>query len=201
MKKLITTSALLLAGAVMISTLGHAQSITITKRHYTGGYYVDFGGKKKAVSKIETAQPTQQNIASVETKSISTIPVANEEAAMQMPLVVVNNITVKHQKAKKHTAALNVVAKSANAEVSNNANSVSSVNADESITKVSAPETSSNAAGMPLILLVIITILLPPLGVGLAKGIGTPFWIDLILTLLFYFPGLIYGLIVILSNS
>ena len=46
---------------------------------------------------------------------------------------------------------------------------------------------------------IIITILLPPLGVALILGIGTAFWISLILTLLFYFPGLIFSLIMILK--
>ena len=49
-------------------------------------------------------------------------------------------------------------------------------------------------------LLVIITILIPPLGVFLHEGeINGKFWLDLLLTLLFYVPGLIYGLIVVLS--
>jgi uncharacterized membrane protein YqaE (UPF0057 family) len=49
-------------------------------------------------------------------------------------------------------------------------------------------------------LLVLITILLPPLGVYLHEGeINTKFWISLLLTLLFYVPGLIYSLIVVLS--
>lgn len=45
---------------------------------------------------------------------------------------------------------------------------------------------------------IIITVLLPPLGVALILGIGTEFWICLLLTLLFYFPGLIYALIILL---
>ncbi|RPD48291.1 YqaE/Pmp3 family membrane protein [Paracnuella aquatica] len=50
------------------------------------------------------------------------------------------------------------------------------------------------------LLLVIITILLPPLGVYLHEGeINTRFWISLLLTLLFYIPGLIYSLIVVLG--
>jgi len=200
MKKLLTSSALLLAGAVMITTIGHAQSISITKRHYTGGYYIDFGSKKKATSKTETAQPVQQNIASVETKSVNSIPVVSNEAPMQMNMVAVNNVSVKREKTKKQNASINVVAKSANTEVSNTTNVFSPVS-DDSITKVSATESSSNAAGMPLILLIIITILIPFLGVGLAKGVHFEFWLDLILTLLFYVPGLIYGLIVILGNS
>jgi uncharacterized membrane protein YqaE (UPF0057 family) len=51
-----------------------------------------------------------------------------------------------------------------------------------------------------LLLYVILAILLPPLAVGLyTGGLTTEFWICLILTLLFYLPGLIYALIVILS--
>lgn len=50
------------------------------------------------------------------------------------------------------------------------------------------------------LLLVLITILLPPLGVALYEdGITTNFWIDLLLTLLFYLPGLIFALIIILD--
>ncbi|EMR02785.1 hypothetical protein ADICEAN_02060 [Cesiribacter andamanensis AMV16] len=56
-------------------------------------------------------------------------------------------------------------------------------------------------AGSPSVsgvLLVIITILLPPLGVFLHQGeINAKFWISLLLTLLFYVPGLIYSLLVI----
>jgi len=49
-------------------------------------------------------------------------------------------------------------------------------------------------------LLVLITILLPPLGVYLHQGeINSKFSISLILTLLFYIPGLIYSLIVVLG--
>ncbi|MCZ4409979.1 YqaE/Pmp3 family membrane protein [Cryomorphaceae bacterium 1068] len=46
---------------------------------------------------------------------------------------------------------------------------------------------------------IIITVLLPPLGVALILGVGTEFWISLVLTLLFYFPGLIYSLIILLT--
>lgn len=42
----------------------------------------------------------------------------------------------------------------------------------------------------------IATILLPPLGVALKKGISSDFWINLILTLIFFVPGLIHGIYV-----
>jgi len=48
-----------------------------------------------------------------------------------------------------------------------------------------------------MVLLIILAILLPPLAVGLKEGIGSRFWISLLLTLLFYFPGMIYALLVV----
>ena len=46
------------------------------------------------------------------------------------------------------------------------------------------------------ILVLILTILIPPLGVAVKHGIGKDFVINLILTLIFYVPGLIHGLYV-----
>ncbi len=52
------------------------------------------------------------------------------------------------------------------------------------------------------LLLVILAILLPPLAVYLHEGeINNRFWISLLLTLLFWIPGVIYALIVILGNE
>ncbi|HKP32433.1 MAG TPA: YqaE/Pmp3 family membrane protein [Chitinophagaceae bacterium] len=52
------------------------------------------------------------------------------------------------------------------------------------------------------VLLVILAILLPPLAVYLHEGeINNKFWISLILTLLFWIPGVIYALIVVLSDN
>jgi uncharacterized membrane protein YqaE (UPF0057 family) len=51
------------------------------------------------------------------------------------------------------------------------------------------------------LLLVILAILLPPLAVYLHEGvINNRFWISLILTILFWLPGVIYALIVILGD-
>lgn len=51
------------------------------------------------------------------------------------------------------------------------------------------------------VLLVIIAILLPPLAVGLKAGIGLPLVLNIVLTLLFYIPGLIHALIVVLGQG
>lgn len=51
-----------------------------------------------------------------------------------------------------------------------------------------------------LLLIVLVTLFIPPLGMFLYEGgITNRFWISLVLTLLFFVPGLIYTLIVVLS--
>jgi uncharacterized membrane protein YqaE (UPF0057 family) len=47
------------------------------------------------------------------------------------------------------------------------------------------------------LLRIIIAILLPPLGVFLQVGIGKHFWINIVLTILGFIPGIIHALWVI----
>lgn len=41
---------------------------------------------------------------------------------------------------------------------------------------------------------VLAAIFLPPLGVFLQVGLGKDFWINLVLTMLFFFPGMIHAI-------
>lgn len=47
------------------------------------------------------------------------------------------------------------------------------------------------------IIRIIFSILIPPLGVFLQVGFGTDFWINVLLTLLGYFRGLIHAIYII----
>ncbi len=49
------------------------------------------------------------------------------------------------------------------------------------------------------ILRIIVAIFLPPLGVFLQVGFGTHFWINVILTILGYIPGIIHALYIIIK--
>ena len=49
------------------------------------------------------------------------------------------------------------------------------------------------------LLRIIIAILLPPLGVFLQVGIGIQFWINIVLTLLGYIPGIVHAIWVIVK--
>ncbi len=51
------------------------------------------------------------------------------------------------------------------------------------------------------ILRIILAILLPPLGVFLTVGVGPAFWINILLTLLGYIPGIIHAIWVIAKRQ
>ena len=51
------------------------------------------------------------------------------------------------------------------------------------------------------ILKVVLAILLPPLGVFLQVGLGVQFWINVLLTILGYIPGIVHGVWVIAKRT
>jgi uncharacterized membrane protein YqaE (UPF0057 family) len=70
------------------------------------------------------------------------------------------------------------------------------------VRKYKADRKANREPSTNTLLLVILAILLPPLAVYLHEGeINSRFWIDLILTLIFWIPGVIYALIVVLSKE
>lgn len=48
---------------------------------------------------------------------------------------------------------------------------------------------------------IICAIIFPPLGVFLQVGIGKHFWINIILTILGYIPGIVHGVWVVAKNK
>jgi uncharacterized membrane protein YqaE (UPF0057 family) len=52
--------------------------------------------------------------------------------------------------------------------------------------------------GRPGVGAAIAAVLLPPLGIFLARGLGPEFWIGTLLTILFWVPGLLFALAVVL---
>ncbi|HET7663776.1 MAG TPA: YqaE/Pmp3 family membrane protein [Rhodanobacteraceae bacterium] len=50
------------------------------------------------------------------------------------------------------------------------------------------------------IIRIILSVIIPPVGVFLQVGFGLQFWLNILLTILGYFPGLIHALYIILSR-
>jgi len=51
------------------------------------------------------------------------------------------------------------------------------------------------------VLRIIFSILLPPLGVFLQVGIGAQFWLNILLTLLGYIPGIVHAVWIIATRG
>ena len=50
------------------------------------------------------------------------------------------------------------------------------------------------------VLRIILSVIIPPVGVFLQVGLGLQFWLNILLTLLGYFPGLIHAIWIILRK-
>ncbi|HET8553920.1 MAG TPA: YqaE/Pmp3 family membrane protein [Rhodanobacteraceae bacterium] len=50
------------------------------------------------------------------------------------------------------------------------------------------------------IIRIILSVIIPPVGVFLQVGFGLQFWVNILLTILGYVPGLIHALYIILSR-
>jgi uncharacterized membrane protein YqaE (UPF0057 family) len=73
--------------------------------------------------------------------------------------------------------------------------------AKKAVKKLKAEKKASKEPIASKGLQILFAILLPPVGILLHEGeINNRFWIGLLLTLLFYVPGLIYALIVVLED-
>ncbi len=60
---------------------------------------------------------------------------------------------------------------------------------------------TSQKEGIMDILRIIVAILLPPLGVFLQVGFGGQFWLNILLTLLGYVPGIIHAVYIIATRG
>ena len=54
-------------------------------------------------------------------------------------------------------------------------------------------------AGKPSIGAIIAAVLLPPLAVYLARGIGPTFWIGVLLTIFWWVPGVVFALVTLFA--
>ena len=50
------------------------------------------------------------------------------------------------------------------------------------------------------LVLILLAIFLPPVAVGLKRGVGAPLFINIVLWFLFAIPGIIHALIVVLND-
>jgi len=193
MKRLYASIMLFAIAGVLLTSCSNTSKLSFNKRHYKSGYFVDFGNKghtNPVASAVKLSpiagmrQIAPPAISKPETSVAKNYSIA--ESAM-----VEKTVTTKKIK-ENNLFNTNIIASSPTPLLLNTwvVNDISSSTGDG--------HRDQNNVSVPYVVIVLCAIFIPPLGVGLMYGINSYFWIDLILTLLFFFPGMIFALIVVL---
>ena len=178
---------------------------TMEKRHYNSGYHVEWLSQKGKVTKAEpAAQPEKEMDQQLAMQEESQM--VEQEVAVVAPVttaeLVAPVVTEKVEAPAKKETSNKVVKQEVRKEMKAAQKEMKSIekgfSADATVAALDQAG-SSPLSDVNVILLVILAILLPPLAVGLHRGIGTEFWISLLLTILFWIPGVIYALLVVLD--
>jgi uncharacterized membrane protein YqaE (UPF0057 family) len=174
---------------ILVAALSSCGALRVEKRHYRGGFYVDFNNNKTEnvtpAAKEDVAVINEENPAPVNVTEES--PKSTEAAA-------------KPSEEQHNTQATKTSEKSSDSPeaISLNLPSVDQPSSDK--TSVEEPASENNAApdsDVMLIVLVILAIIIPPLAVYLKEGLTGRFWLILILSILgggFFFYPVIGGL-------
>jgi len=193
MKKLFVPLILFALSGMLLTSCSNSSKLAITKRHYRSGYYVDFGRRTTATASSVTNRHTRT------IHEITPMAIAKPES-----YVGVNNTVVTLQKSNiyQRIAIPKNNKKIYSLNITSNSTSENTFKLNTKVTNdVSGISGDGNRrvdANVAFLVIVLCAIFIPPLGVGLMYGINSYFWIDLILTLLFFFPGMIFALIVVL---
>ncbi len=163
----------------------------IQKRRYTKGFHVDLKKNHKHEREGKTSVYQMEPANSLEGEMIASKEIQPELAVGDRASFAIPEST-KQKKAKKVSQTVSP------GMVTNNSFYDPSDQFVAPLPFSPAPPAAPNS-DLNFWLILILTILIPPLGIGLVFGIEKEFWISLVLTLLFYFPGLIYSLIILLQ--
>jgi uncharacterized membrane protein YqaE (UPF0057 family) len=190
MKKLPAQITLLALASMLLPSCSKQLNTLLTKRHYRSGYYVDWAGKKPGAA-------TGRIVASIKTEpKIALIGVAKTESGLNIrSAVLIPEKLSKPQKSLSPRYINPIADKPSTPTVWNQNENTSNISGVNSITAVSDVRIDINVS---FVVVVICAIFIPPLGVALMYGIHLYFWVDLVLTLLFFIPGMIFALIVVL---
>ena len=189
--------------ALILGSCSTSSDLTDTsvlkKRRYMKGYQVNIKGNniEKKTNSI-TAE-----MESVETKPLQAMKTDNmAQASLSTDLteadLAPNPIIPAASEPMKNTKAdrkMKTSPKITQIESNENSSKHRASKKYRSNSNLVVPTAAVASGGESLVLYIILGIILPPLAVGLLYGIGTEFWISLVLTIIFWIPGMIYALI------
>ena len=196
--------------ALILGSCSTSSDLTDTsvlkKRRYMKGYQVNIKGNNKD-KKVNSITAEMESVENRPTMGIPTDDMAQASLSGEIteadlapsPIITSANEVATDNKSimsKKAERKMNVAFAKAQSKTADNLTERKASKKDRVNSSVPVSGTAVVASGgESLVLYVILAIILPPLAVGLLYGIGTEFLISLLLTLIFWVPGVIYALI------
>jgi uncharacterized membrane protein YqaE (UPF0057 family) len=176
-----------------------AESMSIHKKRYSKGYFVASSKKIKTsetIAKEENTnvKKTQRNIevqhteTTLSSKETVTTPTVNETFIAGNSASV--TITPNKVKTTFHVTEKPMAIE--NTAISTTSH-ISTLNKKDLRKELRKSRVSGDDK---MVIYVLLSIFIPPLAVYLQRDLGTDFWINLILTLLFWVPGVIHALLI-----
>ena len=174
------------------------------KRKHNKGWHHKGGSNLKSnndISKLEknaieiNSPSTIRTNQNTVTKSASTIVVSNENIELVSTELDQSKNTDENTLRKSKTKLTQE--KYSEKLIEKKGSTIKNTNDSNKFKKEEKQNNSQRGSEVSIVLLVILEILLPPAAVYLARGIGNEFWISLILTLLFWFPGIVYAMLIV----
>lgn len=204
MKKINSLTLLVVfASASILSSCSSEKGLAIEKRKYRSGYAVSWNSGKQATEQLAITD-NEKIVRSENMEEMPTIDAALTNETSDVSPALVASGSSSNQVVINETVQLKENSAKSNETINEEVGSTSKVEASTATKKYTHAEIKQakkffhqKAPGntdMPLWAYIIIAILLPPLAVGLFEGFHTPFWISILLTLLFWLPGVIYAI-------
>lgn len=204
MKKINSLALLVVfAAASILSSCSSEKGLAIEKRKYRNGYSISWnGGKQETQQLAETENEKIVRSGNLDEMQALEATLTNENGNISPELFA--SASSASPVVFNETAVLKNTTTKSGETVKEDAGSSSKVDASTATKKYTRAEIkqakkffrqkASGQTDMPLWAYVLISILLPPLAVGLYEGIHGPFWLSILLTLCFWIPGVIYAI-------
>ena len=167
-------------------------SIQIVKKRHSNGYYVNVGSDTHKSTDFSNAAKHENKKIKLQDETLKTESMESDEVSNTERIVSTSTKIAKRAESKTKSESKNTLDNTKKEKTS----TISKIKKIKALKK-ELKKSKNNDVDTNTLLLVILAILLPPLAVYLLKGLTTQFWISLILTLLFWLPGIIYALLLI----
>jgi hypothetical protein len=175
MKKLFTSAVLFVLAGVLLSSCSNTSGLSITKRHYRSGYYVNWGSKKQvpAVAKIPL-MARHQGIPVISAKSETQVSTTGSTVASTK-----SGIVIKNEPSKKIQISENKIINSTssskniftvNADATNNVAESPGVNNRQTLSESNSGAGDAAAGAALSLLWIVIVVILILFLIGVLSG-------------------------------